>query len=89
MVVYFIFAMAVMFCADFAFKLATGGWWPKSKVGRYSNVGANLAISGLVLWLAFWYESLFFLWIVFVLAVVVLFWILVWNPSMVFRQNTQ
>jgi hypothetical protein len=75
MVLYFLFAMVVMFCADAAFKLATGGWWPQSRVGRYSNVVANLALSALVLWLAFWYESLFFLWILFVLALVVLFWI--------------
>jgi hypothetical protein len=76
MVLYFLFAMAVMLCADAAFQLATGGWWQPSRVGRYSKVAGNWALSALVLWLAFWYQSLFFLWIIFVLALVVLFWIL-------------
>ena len=60
MVLYFLFAMAVMFCADAAFQLATGGWSPPSRVGRYSKVVGNWALSALVLWIAFWYQSLFF-----------------------------
>jgi hypothetical protein len=72
MVLYFLFTMAVMTCATVAFQVAIGGWWPQSKVGRYSNVVAKWALSALVLWLAFWHQSLFLLWIVFVLALVVL-----------------
>ncbi len=79
MVVYFLFTMAVMFCAKAAFHLATDGWSPPSRVGRYSKVAGDLALSALVLWLAFWYQSLFFLWIVFVLALVVLIWIFGFN----------
>ena len=79
MVIYFIFAMVVMFCAEAAFQFATGGWSPTSRVGRYSKVVGNWALSALVLWLAFWYQSLFLLWIVFVLALVVLFWIFGFN----------
>jgi len=88
MVLYFIFAMAVMFCADAAFQLATGGWSPPSRVGRYSKVVGNLVLSTLVLWLAFWYQSLFFLWIVFVLALIFLLWILFRNPSRAVSQRT-
>ena len=75
MVIYFLFAMLVMFCADMAFQLATGGWSPPSRLGRYSKVVGKWTLSPLVLWLAFWYQSLFSLWILFVLALVVLFWI--------------
>ena len=80
MVLYFLFAMAVMICADLAFQLAAGGWSPPSRVGRYSKGVGKGALSALVLWLAFWYQSLFFLWILFVLALVVLLWILFRNP---------
>jgi hypothetical protein len=41
MVLYFLFAMVAMLCADFAFKFATLGWWPQSKVSRYYNVAAS------------------------------------------------
>ena len=74
MVLYFLFTMAVMTCADVAFQLPTSGRWPPSRVGRYSKVVGKWALSALVLWLAFWYQGLFFLWIVFVLALVVLLW---------------
>lgn len=80
MVLYFIFAMAVMICVDAAFQLATGGWWPPSWVGRYSKVVGKWTLITLVLWLAF-SESVFFLWIVFVLALAVLFWIRFRNHS--------
>ena len=76
MVLYFLFAMAVMFCADAAFGFATARLWPPSPVGRYSKLAVGWTLSALVLWLAFWYESLFSLWVVFVLAVAVLLWLL-------------
>jgi hypothetical protein len=72
MVLYFLFAMAAMLTADFALKFATLGWWPQSRVGRYSNVAASWTLSALVVWIAFWYQSVFALWIVFVLALLVL-----------------
>ena len=82
MVMYFLFAMAVMLCTEAAFQLATGGWSPPSRVGRYSKVVGNWVLGALVLWIAFWYQSIFFLWIVFVLALVVLSWILFRGHSM-------
>ena len=86
MVLYFLFAIAVMLCAGAAFQIATGAWSPPSRVRRYSKVVGNWALSALVLWLAFWYQSVFFLWIVFVLALVVLFWIPFRNHSMAVGQ---
>lgn len=88
MVIYFLFTMVVIFCAQMAFQFATDGWSPPSKVGRYSKIVANLAVSVLVIWLAFWYQSLFFLWILFVLALVVLLWMLLRNPSTTVSQAT-
>ena len=74
MVLYFLFAMVVMIGADIAFQIGTGGWWSPSKAMRYSKVIGRWALSALVLWLAFWRQHVF-LWIVFALALTVLFWI--------------
>jgi hypothetical protein len=85
MVLYFLFAMAVMLCVDVAFQVATGGWWSPSRAVRYSKVIGRWAISALVIWLAFWHEHVF-LWIVFALALVVLFWIRFRDHSMAVSQ---
>ena len=53
MVLYFLFAMAVMLCVDVAFQVATGGWWSPSRAVRYSKVIGRWATSALVIWLAF------------------------------------
>src|SRR5271169_2042256 len=73
MALYFLVAMAVMIWADVAFQHATGEWWSEpSRAVRYSKRIASWAISALVLWLAFWHQDVF-VWIVFALALTVLF----------------
>jgi hypothetical protein len=81
MALYFLIAMAVMICADVALQFATEGWTSPSRAVRYSKLIGGWAISALVIWLAFWHQHVF-LWIVFALALVVLFWIRFRNHSM-------
>ena len=83
MVIYFLFAMAVMFCADATFQIAIGGWWSPSRAARYFKQIGGWATKALVLWLAFWHQHVF-LWIVFALTLIVVFWIL-FNPSRLWR----
>jgi hypothetical protein len=83
MALYFLFAMAVMFCADLAFQIATSEWWSPSRAVRYSKQIGRWAASVLVLWLAFWHQH-DFLWIVFALTLTVAFWILI-NPTRLWR----
>jgi cobalamin synthase len=82
MVLSFLIAMAVMICADLAFEIASDGWRSPSRAVRYSKRIGSWAVSALVLWLAFWHQHVF-LWIVFALALVVLFWIRFGKHSMV------
>jgi hypothetical protein len=84
MVIYFLFAMAVMFCADATFQIATGAWGSPSRTVRYyfKRIG-GWAMSALVIWLAFWHQHVF-LWIVFALTLIVVFWIL-FNPARLWR----
>jgi len=74
MALYFLVAMVVMFCADLAFQRATGGaWWGElSRDVRYAKHIGDWATKALVLWLAFWHQDVF-VWIVFALALTVLF----------------
>ncbi len=74
MVLYFLFAMVVMFGANIAFQIATPRWSSPSRAVRYTKLIGPSAISALVLWLAFWRQHAF-LWIVFALALTSLFWV--------------
>jgi hypothetical protein len=80
MVLYFLFAMAVMICADAAFQLATGGWWSPSKAVRFFKSIGSWATRCLVIWLAFWHQHIF-VWIVFAFALTFVFWIRFRNDS--------
>lgn len=73
MVIYFLYAMAVMLCAGVGFQIATG-WWSSSKAVRYSKLIGSWAVTALVPWLAFSHQHVF-LWVVFAFTLVVLFWI--------------
>ncbi len=74
MVLYFLFAMAVLMCALLAFQVATTRWSSLSGAGRSSHTVAGWVVSGLVTWLAFWHQHIF-LWMVFALTLVAAFWI--------------
>jgi hypothetical protein len=74
MVLYFVFAMVVMFGSDLAFQITTGRWSSPSRAIRYSKVIGRWALTALVTWLAFWRQHAF-LWIVFALALTALFWV--------------
>jgi hypothetical protein len=74
MVLYFLFAMAVMLCANLAFQVATARWSSLSKAGRSSHVIVGWVVGSLLTWLAFWHQHIF-LWMVFALTPVATFWI--------------
>ena len=74
MVLYYLFAMAVMICAEIAFQIATDGWRSPSKAVRYAKGIGSWTTTALVLWLAFWHEHVF-LWVVFALTLFVIFWL--------------
>jgi len=72
-VLYSLVTLAVALWADLRFQNATAEWWsPASRAERYSNEIGSLATKALVLWLAYWHEHVF-VWIVFALALTVLF----------------
>ena len=74
MVLYFLFAMAVMMGANLAFQVATARWPSLFRAGRRSHAIGGWVLSGLVTWLAFWHQHIF-LWMVFALTLVATFWI--------------
>ena len=78
MVVYFLFAMAVimavMMCVDLAFQAAKARGSSLPRGGRSSRIIAGWVISGLLTWIAFWQQHIF-LWMVFALALIATFWI--------------
>jgi hypothetical protein len=74
MAIYFLYAMAVMLCAEVAFQITTVRWWSPAKTVRYSKLIGSWAVTALVPWFAFSHQHVF-LWVVFALTLVVVFWI--------------
>ena len=72
MALYFIVAMAVTLWAEMVFQNAATNWSSPSRAARYSKLIGGYAIKALVIWLTFWHQPVF-VWIVFALALTVLF----------------
>jgi hypothetical protein len=74
MALYFLFSMAVVMCALFAFQVAMAMWSSQSATRSKSEIIGYWVVSALVMYLAFWHQHMF-LRTVFALSLGTLIWI--------------